>query len=53
MIIAVVPLLLAIVFALVYALAANPKIVQLALYGWLAAMVALCVALATHTVRLF
>lgn len=51
MLIAIVPLLLAIVGALVYALASNAKAAELGRITFAAGMFALALVLATHTVK--
>ena len=52
MLIAYVPLLFVIVSALIYALSANGKVQALALHTYLAAMVALMLALSHSTWRI-
>ena len=51
MLIAIVPVVFAIVGALIYALAGNPKAAEIGRLTFLAAMIALSIALAAHTVR--
>lgn len=52
MMIAVVPVLFAILGALIYALAGNTKLVEIGRLTFLASMIALMLALAQHTVKL-
>lgn len=51
MLIAIYPLILAVVGALVYALSSNTKVSQLGLGAFYAGMFALAFTLATHTLR--
>jgi Na+/phosphate symporter len=51
-VIAIVPALVAIVGALIYLIASNPKLAEVGRLAFLAGMIALCIALASHVVHL-
>ena len=51
MLIAIVPVIVAIVGALIYSLSAHPKVSEIGRLCFLAGMIGFCVAYASHTVR--
>ncbi len=52
MLLAIFPLIVAIAGALLYALSANPKLVELGRLSYFAGLVALSFALASHVVKI-
>lgn len=51
LIVAIVPALVCLIGALVYALSSNGKVVELGRLAFLAGLIALCFAFASHVVR--